>query len=460
MAARHRAHPAKEVTMPETIGALAIEKVVFRGYGLGHADGQAVFVAHALPGDVVDVRVVHRRGGVLLAHIERYVQRSPHTVPAPCEVFGTCGGCDWLHLPYDFQLLYKQQMIEQLFGEIPGAREVTRPIMASPQPQRYRNKAFLPVRMVNGQPQVGMFARRSHEVIAHEDCLLQPPLFDHIAATFRGYLTSAHVPVYCEAQHSGSVRFLGIRQSRHNGECVVVVVTRGAKLPFSRQMVRALTEAHPEVVGVVQNINRTPGNVILGEEDKLLWGRPWIEEKLGNRVFHVGYASFFQVNTEQAQAMYNCVSGKLGEQTAVIDAFAGTGTIGVYVHQHAGQVWCVERNPSACEDARRNAARNGAPNLTVVEGQVEVEVPRLCRQHAIDTIIFDPPRRGLEASTIEAVAGAGLRRVIYISCNASTQVRDVQRLLQHGYRLQLIQPFDMFPQTHHTENIVILEREP
>ncbi|MCD4828475.1 MAG: 23S rRNA (uracil(1939)-C(5))-methyltransferase RlmD [Candidatus Cloacimonetes bacterium] len=446
--------------MNKILSSLAIEKVVFRGYGLAHADGEAVFVASAVPGDVVNAQVLHRRGRVRLARIESYVQRSPHAIEPPCEVFGTCGGCDWLHLPYDMQLVFKQQMIEQLFGEVTGASAALQPIIASPQQTRYRNKAFLPVRLVDGKPRIGMFERRSHKVTPHRDCQLQPTLFDRAAATFRGYLEAASVPIYNERTHRGSVRFFGIRQAQATGEAVVVVVSRSAKLPFTRQLVRALTEAHPEIVGVVHNINTRRGNTILGEREKMLWGRPWIEERLGEHVFHIDYASFFQVNTGLAQAMYSFVHDKLGEESNVIDAFAGTGAIGIYIHQRAKNVWCVERHPAACRDATENAARASADNLCVVRGEVETEVPRLCREHSIDTIIFDPPRRGLDAATIEAVATTALRRVIYISCNAGTQVRDVQRLQAHGFSLTLVQPFDMFPQTHHTENLCILERTP
>jgi len=445
------------MSLPELVTSLNIEKMVFRGYGLGHAAGQTVLVNNAVPGDVVDARILHHRGKAALAVIERYRQHSPLSQPAPCQAFAQCGGCDWLHLPYEHQLAFKQQMMEQLLAELPGALEHLAPIIGSPLQTRYRNKSFLPVSLQNGAPVVGMYARRSHSVVPHSDCRLQPPLFDRIAHTFRSYLVSARVAPYNETDHTGACRFLGIRAA--DGQAVVTVVTRGGKLPFTQQLVRMLTTEHPEVTGVVQNINRKPGNVILGDEEKVLWGSPWLQERLGDRVYRVHYRSFFQVNTAQTPAMYNALRGLVDDGATVIDAFAGAGAIGLYVSDRASRVWCVESNPAACEDARVNIGLNHATHCTVVQGQVEAEVPRLCREQVIDTIIFDPPRKGLEPGTISAVASAPLRRVLYVSCNPATQVRDARLLLSHGFAVRLAQPFDMFPQTHHIENLMVLERD-
>ena len=431
------------------LNAVPIEKLVFKGFGLGHAEGKTVFVMNAVPEDIVDVRVMHRKKGIFIGRIENFVKKSPHRVDPGCEVFGECGGCDWLNLPYEIQILFKQQVIESFFNEF-GPERIY-PIMAAEEPFNYRNKSFLPV----SRDGIGMYARMSHKVIPHKDCRIQPEVFDRVVDVLTHYMTAAKATPYNEVNHTGCVRHVGVRYSISRGEFVVIIVTRGAKLPFTQQLVRQLTEDFPAMVGVVQNINRERGNTILGSEEKILWGRSHIFEDIGTRTYKTNYRSFFQINSQQTHTLYSYIRDKTGTNRCVIDAYSGIGSIGIYISEKAKRVFCIERNASACRDAEENARLNDVTNCEFIEANVEDAIPNLVREHDIDAIVFDPPRRGLDADIIENIKG--IPKIIYISCNPSTQVRDIRLLLEKGYRLTKVQPFDMFPQTYHIENVAILE---
>ncbi len=439
--------------MPQAmiLNDVAIEKLVFKGFGLGHTDGKTVFVINAVPEDIVDVRVIHRKKGIFIGKIESFTKASPHRVDPECEAFGECGGCDWLNLPYDIQVLFKQQVIESFFNEFDP--ECIYPIMAAEEPFNYRNKSFLPVSNTG----IGMFARMSHEVIPHKNCRIQPEIFDRVAEVFSHYMAASKATPYNEQNHTGIVRHIGIRYSFSRGEFVVIVVTRSAKLPFTQQLVRTLTETFPNIVGLVQNINRERGNTILGDDEKLLWGRAHIFEDIGSRTFKINYRSFFQINSQQTHTLYSYIRDKTGTNRCVIDAYSGIGSIGIYLGEKAEKVFCIERNTSACRDAEENARLNDVSNCEFIEANVEDAIPGLVKERQIDTIIFDPPRRGLDADIIESVCC--IPKIIYISCNPSTQVRDIKLLLEKGYKLKRVQPFDMFPQTYHIENVAILEKD-
>ncbi len=432
----------------QLLKAVSIEKLVFKGFGLGHAEGHTIFVINAVPEDIVDVRVMHRKKGILIGRIENFIQTSPHRIDPGCEVFGECGGCDWLNLPYEIQILFKQQVIESFFNEFGRIY----PIIAAEEPFNYRNKSFLPV-SVDG---IGMYARMSHTVVPHKDCRIQPEVFDRVVTVFSNYMTAAKATPYNENTHTGCVRHIGIRYSISRGEFVVIIVTRNAKLPFTKQLVRQMTIDFPQMVGIVQNINRSPGNTILGPDEKILWGRAHIFEDIGSRAFKINYRSFFQINSQQTHTLYSYIRDKTGKNKCVIDAYSGIGSIGLYISEKAEKVFCIERNASACRDAEENAAQNNITNCEFIEANVEDAIPKLVEQHDIDAIIFDPPRRGLDADIIEHVQG--IPKIIYISCNPSTQVRDIRMLMKKGYRLKRVQPFDMFPQTYHIENVAILEK--
>ncbi len=438
------------------VNKLKIEKLVYKGYGLGFDDSNPIFVPYSVPDDIVNVEIEYQKKSVFFGKIKELIKHSPYRIEPDCEVFGKCGGCDWLNIPYDKQLEYKQSVINEIFRNVSTGQ--IKEITESPKQEYYRNKSFFPISEIQAQPVIGMFERKSHTVIQHQHCRLYPPMFAKIIESFLSYIKVANVPVYNERTGKGTARHLGIRYSKTTGDILVILVTRSRKLPFSKQLVRTLTEEFPEIVGIVQNINPQKTNTILGNENKLLFGRDHIFEKIGKKEYKIHSSSFFQVNSGIAEQMYDFCRAHIDRNDKVIDAYCGVGSIGIFMADKAAEVIGIESNKFAVQDAVSNTKLNKVENYHFITGDVEQELPILYRKEKFDTIIFDPPRKGLDAGTINILPDT-IKKIIYISCNPTTQVRDAKLLLESGFKIILMQPFDMFPHTYHIENVLVLERK-
>ncbi len=436
------------------IKELKIEKLVYKGLGLGFENSQPVFVSNAVPGDVLDVLVISTRRQVSFAKIEKIIKSSSQRIQPDCEVFGKCGGCDWLCISYDDQLKFKQEIVEDIFKNV-EIEKINKIIASGKEP--YRNKSFFPIAKRDGKPITGMFESRSHNVIPHKKCSLQPQLFDDICDKVISYIEASKMQVYNERNHAGNARHIGIRYAIGTNEIIVILVTRNRKIPFSKQLERILLEAYPNIVGIIQNINPDKTNVILGDDEKILFGRDFIYEQIGKIKFKLSYKSFFQVNTKQAEKMYEFVKQSISEGSHVIDAYCGVGSIGLFLSDKAAKIIGIESNKKAVQDAKENAELNKIDNCEFVAGYVETTLPKVFKNNKADTIIFDPPRKGLEQRIIDNISPE-IKKIIYISCDPMTQVRDVKIMIEKGFIPKEMQPFDMFPHTFHIENVIILER--
>jgi len=436
------------------IKQLKIEKLVYKGLGLGFHNANPVFVSYAAPNDVIDVEVISERRKVVFGKIHKIIQPSPARVKPDCEVFGKCGGCDWLNISYKEQLNCKQTIVEEIFSSIEIVK-INKIISSGEKP--YRNKCFFPVSKQNGKPVAGMFASRSHNVVPHKNCELQPAFFDEITKLVLSYVEASKLQVYDEKNHSGNLRHVGIRYAMQTDEVIVILVTKSRKLPFSKQLERVLLTRFPNIVGIIQNINNKKTNVILGDDEKVIYGRDFLFEQLGSIKYKLNYRSFFQVNTKQAISMYKFVKNNITKNSKVIDAYCGVGSIGLYISENAAEVIGIESNGNAVKNAKENAELNKIGNCRFITGYVDAELSKLLQSNDIDTIIFDPPRKGLEQKIIESL-NKNINKIIYISCDPMTQVRDVKMIISKGFKPTIMQPFDMFPHTYHIENVLILER--
>ncbi len=439
----------------KTITNLKIEKIVNRGHGLGFADSRPVFVSGTMPGDVVDVSITQERKTVSFGTIERIVTPAPQRQQPDCEVFETCGGCNWLHMPYATQLYWMQEIVDELFRHLPIEKSL--PIYGGEAIHSYRNKSYFPVGSEAGVPVAGLFAAQSHTIVPHKKCLLLPPEFDAIAQAVITFMKAADVKPYDEKKHAGCIRHIGVRRSSVDASLQVIVVTHSGKLPFSRQLVRVLLEQFPTIKGVVQNINAEAGNRILGNREKILFGSAYLDDVIGGKPFHLHYRSFFQVNHNVAEELYGHVKSQLGSGKNVVDAYAGAGTIGIFCADDSRKVYCLENNAQACDDARKNCILNNAENVEILQGDVEETMSRLLSEHPVDTVIFDPPRKGVDAESLQKLIQARIPRIIYVSCDPATQARDCAILAKGGYHLVTAKAFDMFPQTYHIEHVVTLQ---
>ncbi|NQV18012.1 MAG: 23S rRNA (uracil(1939)-C(5))-methyltransferase RlmD [Armatimonadetes bacterium] len=440
--------------MGKIVKDLKIEKLVYKGYGLGFKNSIPFFVSYSVPEDLLDIEITHTKKDVSFGIIKKIKKESENRIKPECEVFGECGGCDWLNIPYRKQLEYKQQVIEEIFRKL-QIEEINRMIDSNDE-KFYRNKSYFPITQINGKPVIGMFARKSHQVIPHKKCEIHPPIFDKLISDFQKYLIASKTSIYNEKTGKGTAKHLGIRFSKTTNELLIIYITKTRKMPFSKQLVRMLREKYPNIIGIVQNINPKQTNTLLAEDEKILYGRDYLYDQIGGFRFKLNYKSFFQINSSVSEKMYNFVKDNLEPDTNVIDAFCGVGTISIFIAEKVKKVFGIENNANAINDANKNLEINDISNCEFLNENVENILPDIIKRD-IDTIIFDPPRKGLDEKSIISLPQT-IKKVIYISCNPTTQKRDVEKFMGIGFHVKMMQAFDMFPQTYHIENVLILER--
>ncbi len=442
----------------QIIPAFKVEKIVYKGLGLGFFENSPVFVYQGLPGDDVKIRIVHKRGDVYFGTIISYNSRSPFQIPVSCEVFNECGGCEWLHVKYEDQLQFKQHIVEEFFTSPGHANNQIDKIELSPKVNFYRNKIFLPVSDSEDGLIAGIYARRSHKIVPHRRCLLQPEGSDHIVRLILQLLKKAKVSAYDEKRDQGTMKYIGLRYSEALNRYLVIFVTNTRKFPFFNTIVKSLTEEYPEISGVIQNINECSTNRILGTETKSGYGSEYLEERIGEVSYQTHYTSFFQVNSGQTKKILDFIKEQLTSDDTVIDAFSGIGTIGIYMADGVKEVIFLEEHHQSVKDCEENAQINNLANCRYFRGKVEDTIGRVMTKTNASTIIFDPPRKGIDKAVINNVIESKLSQVIYVSCDIATQKRDLELLQKGGFRIIKIRPFDMFPHTYHIENVAVLSR--
>lgn len=442
--------------LPEGIGE--------HGEGVARYRGFTVFVDGAIPGDEVLAQIVQVKQNYARARMLEIIRPAPHRVPPRCPVFGRCGGCQLQHMAYAEQLQWKSRLVRDALARIGHLSDVVvRDTLEAAQPWHYRTKALFPVgRTPAGDGViVGLYARGTHRIVEVADCPVQHPVNNEILAAARELIVRYGYAPYDEITGTGLVRHLLARTGAATGQAMAGVIVNGRTLPRGREFARDLMRRVPALRSVVLNINTRRTNVILGEETRVLGGQATIEDRVGDFVFRVSARSFFQVNPAQALVLYRqavAYAALTGEEV-VLDAYSGTGTIALFMAGRAAKVTGIEEVPEAVADARQNAARNGVANVEFLPGRVEelFNGPR-ARSLRADVVVLDPPRAGVPAATLEAIARLGPRRVVYVSCNPATLARDLAILHEHGYRTLQVQPVDMFPHTTHVEAVAQVVR--
>lgn len=437
------------------IEELRITKIAIGGMGIGFHEGKAIFVPQTLIGDVLRAKITHEKKDHAFARALHFHSRGEGYVSGLCDAFEkepSCGGCDWLMASYAKQIEYKDMLIRELFAKHSDRILDFEPSLPS---RNYRNKVFMPY----GNEGYGIYARYSHEIVRHERCLNQPELFDEVLRHLEPLLKKANVESYDEAKHTGNLRHIGLRANHALDEIILVLVSRTARLPFSNTIARGVTERFPQVVGIVQNINRRRTNVILGEEEKLIFGRDYIHDEMQGIRFRLNYKSFWQINSATMQRVLSFIETQMGERERILDAFCGIGAIGLNLAHKAETVYGIEEVAEAVEDARITAEENGITNAHFEAGLFEELFERVNREFVPQTLILDPPRGGVKKEALIAICESGIERIFYLSCSLPNLKRDMDILMaEGGYRLVSIKGFDMFPNTWHVETLAILEK--
>ena len=427
--------------------------------GVCRHEGMAVFVPGLLPGETGRVRVVKVQPRYAFGRLEALLSPpSPDRREPDCAAYPRCGGCSGRHMTYEATLRAKRQQVEDCFRRIGHLEVDVAPVISMEQPFAYRNKTALPVGGTADQPVIGFYAPRSHALIPAADCPNAMPPAPALSLALLQWMRAGRVAPYQEETHSGLIRHLVVRVSR-TGKALACVVSRENRLPDEDGLVSALTAAGAE--SVVLNHNPARTNVILGGQFRTLCGSGLLEDSLCGLRFEVSPAAFFQVNPVQTERLYQTAldfAALRGDELAA-DVYCGAGTITLMLARQARQVIGIEAVPAAIENARRNAARNGISNAAFHCGEAESVLPRLVREGLRpDTVVVDPPRKGLDPQVISAISQAAPGRLVYVSCNPATLARDAALFAAEGWRVDRVQPVDMFCWTSGVETVCLLSK--
>lgn len=431
-----------------------------QGQGVAKVDGFVFFVENALPGEKISMRVLKLKKNIGYGKVEDYLTKSPYRNEDVDAAYLRTGIADFGHLAYSEQLKFKRKQVADNLYKTAGISNVeVAETLGMEEPYAYRNKAQVPVRRVNGQLETGFFRKNSHDLMPIEDFYIQDKEIDKLILFVRDLLRRFDIKPYDEKEQTGLIRNLVVRRGHYSGQIMLVFVTTRPKVFRIEQMIEKIVAEFPAVKSINQNINDKNTNAIFGSEFRTLYGSDTIEDTmLGNR-YAISAQSFYQVNTVMAEKLYQTAIdfSDLTENDIVVDAYSGIGTIGLSFAKSVKAVYGVEVIEQAVEDAKKNAELNGITNAHYVADSAENAMANWTKQGIQpDVIIVDPPRKGLTESFIKASAAMQPRKITYVSCNPATLARDIKLYEELGYKLEKVQPVDLFPQTHHVECVALL----
>ena len=434
------------------------------GEGVGKVQGFTFFVPGALAGEKIRFQAKQVKKNYGIGELTKVQESSPDRVKPVCQVYRQCGGCQLQHLSYEGQLTVKrQQVIDALerLGHFKGIKVEN--TLGDDEPWHYRNKMQVPVASgKKGSLDIGCFAQATHRVINVEECFIQKKANNAIAAVVRAWMKEYKIPALEEDARRGIVRHVMGRVGVATGEVMAVLITNSPMVPHIKDLGKMLREAIPGFKTLVHNVNTRHTNVIMGEKSRIVTGSGFIQDSIGTLTFNISPESFFQVNSEQAAKLYGeaLKAANLTSKETVVDVYCGTGTITLFLAQKAARAIGIEIVPSAIKDARINARNNKIANAEFILGDAAIELPKMVQEGIRpDVIVLDPPRAGCDQRVINAIAAVKPKKVVYVSCNPASLARDAELLCKKGYKINKVQPVDLFPQTHHVESVALLVRE-
>ena len=444
---------------------LEIEKLVQGGEGLGKYQDFTIFVPQGLIGDKVEIEIISTKPSYARGIIKNIIEPSKFRIKPPCPVTKECGGCQWQDLEYKVQLETKENLLIENLIRIGNLSEENieqahEKIIGMENPFYYRNKSQFPFVKEDKKIKGGFYSKHSHNIVEFEKCYIQSDPINFVFRKVRDLLRKYDIDIYDEKKNKGIFRHLVVRHAFTSNQILVGFVTKSGKIPHIKEIVSEIKKDFPEVVGIVQNINDQKTNVILGEKNINLFGQDYIIEQINELKFKISLHSFFQVNPIQTVHLYNKVLeyADLKGDENVLDAYAGAGTISLWMARYAKKVFGIEVVKEAVLDGIENAKINNIDNFFFKEGKVEEKLPVVLRKNDIDIVILDPPRKGCEDYIFDTIAEHNIEKIIYVSCNPSTLARDAKLICESGYKLEKFQPVDMFPHTYHLETVCLFTK--
>jgi 23S rRNA (uracil1939-C5)-methyltransferase len=460
---------------------LTIDRLSLGGEGVARHEGRVLFVPFTVPGDTIEAEVIEAQDRFARARLRRILNASPDRRLPPCPYHyqppGSahpekdaqrragisqtffCGGCTWQQIDYAAQLKAKRAMVQETLERVGKLSKVeVAPVLGMQDPWRYRNKVQQPVGWDARRRATisGFYAPASHDIVPIEDCLVQPTLSVDLLNAARDLLESYGLRAYDETDRSGWIRHM-LARTTTDGYAMLVFVTRTPDFPHEREILTELARAFPALASVHQNVHPAATNVILGRQWRKLAGRDWLEERLGRLRFRLAPGAFFQINSAQAEVLYNVTRKMAGRGERLLDLYCGVGSIALWLADQFESVVGVEEVPEAINNAKANAQMNRIPHARFIAAPVERFVRGVRREKNL-TVTLDPPRAGCSPDVLKALKILSPERIIYVSCDPGTLARDLGVLTQAGFRVDEVQPVDLFPQTHHIETAVKLTK--
>lgn len=431
----------------------------FEGKGVFKGEGQAIFVDGMFIGEEGEVEIAYKRNGALFGNIKKLRKISPDRIQPRCKICHACGGCCFQQLAYPAQLAFKSSKVAEQFRRLAKMKVEVAPCIGMDDPYYYRNKIQMPFgKDDRGNVYCGFYKASTHVIVPVEECFIEDKRSRPILDACKKLFKSMRIELYNEDARTGIIRHVLIKTSYYKPEIMVVLVTAVDSFPGRNNLVKALLKECPEITTVIQNINPRSTSVILGEKERVLYGKGFIEDSLCGILFQISAKSFYQTNPVMTEKLYSYAmqAAHLSGQEVVFDAYSGIGTIGLIAAKDAKQVISVEIVKQAVQDGIRNAKRNRINNFLMYCDDASSFMVKMAEKgETVDVLFMDPPRKGSDERFLKAALKLRPKRIVYVSCDPSTLARDVAYLAK-AYKVESVQPFDMFPQTFHVETVVAL----
>ena len=433
----------------------------YEGEGIAKIDNFTIFIPGAIKGEKIKILIVKVLSSHAFGKILEIIEKSETRQEADCTTYKRCGGCNLRHINYKETLKMKQNAVQSLVNKTLKNKLQVQETVGMENPFHYRNKAQYPLGInKEGQPVIGVFANRTHEVIPMEKCLIQNAQSEEIAKFILEFIKQNNISIYNEQTSKGLFRHIVIKVGIKTNQIMCVLVVNGKAIPKEDTLIEELIAKFPQIKTIVKNINVKNTNVVLGQENINIYGDGYIEDKLGDYIFKISPLSFYQVNPIQAEKLYNLgvEMAQISKNDTVFDLYCGIGTISLFMAKYAKKVYGIEIVKEAVDAANENAVLNKVDNTEFFAGDVEIVLDELINKNGVraDIVMFDPPRKGLDKNSINNILKIKPKKIVYISCNPATLVRDLAEF-EDSYEIKTIVPVDMFPWTSHVECCSVLK---
>lgn len=448
--------------MDKEIFTVKIQKLLYGGKSLAKIDGFPVFVEGGCPEDIAEIKIVKRYKSYAIGQIVDLKTPSLYRVKPFCPMHNVCGSCGLQNISYEEQLRQKRLIVQETISKIYGENIDVLPVKFPKNNKNYRHKVQYPIsqKKVSKRIIAGYYKKNSHEAINIKYCPVQPEILDELTEFIRTAASEFNITGYDEKCHSGLLRHVVYRISRFSGKILVTLVINSDKIDKNLNKFSSKLMSFENVTGVVANFNTAKTNVITGKRSVCVCGDDFIIEKIGDVQYKVSSGSFFQVNPESAEIIFNTAKEMINanvENPSILDAYSGVSAFGLQMKDFAKEIICVEESKSSTDDAKFNVQLNNAENVTVINDDASRTFEKFVNDgKKFDVVLLDPPRKGCSIESLDYAAKLSSKLIVYVSCNPSTLAKDMRYLSDKGFEPKYVQPADMFCHTPHIESVALL----